>query len=94
MYDLVADDRKNFLRPDPAKSQSRRMGEWELADLKIRDTLVYGSSTIELVHATIKNVGLPTRGRGEFAPNLGFVNWRQTYSTAFLVDLNSTRLTI
>jgi hypothetical protein len=39
MYDLVADDRKNFLRPDPAKSQSRRLGEWELADLKIRDTL-------------------------------------------------------
>jgi hypothetical protein len=32
------------------------------------------SSTIELVHETIKNVGLPTRACGEFAPNLGFVN--------------------
>jgi hypothetical protein len=32
------------------------------------------SSTIKLVHATIKYVGLPTRGRGEFALNLGFVN--------------------
>ena len=56
IYDLVADDKKNFRRPKcttwsqmtertfcgliPPKVQSRRMGEWELADLKIRDTLL------------------------------------------------------
>ncbi len=37
---LVADDKKTFCACDPAKSQSRRLGEWELADLKIWDTLI------------------------------------------------------
>jgi hypothetical protein len=31
--------KRTFCACDPAKSQSRRLGEWELADLKSRDTL-------------------------------------------------------
>ncbi len=38
------------------------------------------SSHIKLVVATIKYIGYHTRGCGEFAFNLGMVNWGQTYS--------------
>jgi len=47
--DLLADGKKNFLRPGPAKSKSRRLAASELADTKIWDTLILYNPLSELV---------------------------------------------